>query len=401
MKTLFTYGCLSLVLTLLLLSCSNRQEIPSLRETYYLKDKDPFGGFVAEQQVGQLFYRNDVKTVKVGFESLLSGNNDTGTLYIVISKYLYTSLDDINSLLNFVSNGNTVFISSDYIDSMLLNRVNISQARLPRLTDFIASMHETYVSLYPGIYKDSSQYGYFYTPFRNRFASYPDSSCKVLGRNEFGEVNFLLLFQGKGRIYLHCDPRAFSNYFLLQKDNYQYLQQAFSFVPAMPSHVFWDDYYSHINLPAEQGYRSGLGVLLKYPAMAWAFWLILALLALFILFDSKRRQRVIKPMTPNVNTSVAFTETIGRLYLQKKDNRNIADKMISFFMEYIRNQYFLSSSQLNDELMDTLSRKANIPLPQTNKLFSLILEIQQSVSITDQQLLSLNQQIENFYKQKT
>ena len=75
--------------------------------------------------------------------------------------------------------------------------------------------------------------------------------------------------------------------------------------------------------------------------------------------------------------------------------------MISFFMEYIRNQYFLSSSQLNDELMDTLSRKANIPLPQTNKLFSLILEIQQSVSITDQQLLSLNQQIENFYKQKT
>jgi hypothetical protein len=134
--------------------------------------------------------------------------------------------------------------------------------------------------------------------------------------------------------------------------------------------------------------------------MAWAFWLILSLLALFILFDSKRRQRIIKPLQPNINTSVAFTETVGRLYLQKKDNRNIADKMITYFLEHIRNQYFLNTNQLNDEFMDTLTRKSNMQLLQTQKLFGTIHEIQQSQQINDQQLLSLNQQIENFYKHK-
>ncbi|MFN8247216.1 MAG: hypothetical protein U0T56_12660 [Ferruginibacter sp.] len=42
---------------------------------------------------------------------------------------------------------------------------------------------------------------------------------------------------------------------------------------------------------------------------------------------------------------MAFTETIARLYLQKKDNKNIADKMIMYFNEFIRTHYFLPVNQ--------------------------------------------------------
>jgi len=99
-------------------------------------------------------------------------------------------------------------------------------------------------------------------------------------------------------------------------------------------------------------------------------------------------------------TTLTFTETIGRLYLQQKDNRNIADKLITYFMEHIRNQYYLNTSQVNEEFVATLARKANSTQQAADKLFSTIKEVQQSAQISDQQLLSLNQQLENFYKNK-
>ena len=134
--------------------------------------------------------------------------------------------------------------------------------------------------------------------------------------------------------------------------------------------------------------------------MAWAFWLLLLLLALYILFGGKRRQRIVDTIPPNTNTTVAFTETVGHLYLQKKDNRNIADKIIMYFQEYIRKKYFLNTSQVNDGFITTLSRKSNTPQADTEALFALILEVQQSAQISDVQLLLLNQHIENFYKNK-
>ena len=93
---------------------------------------------------------------------------------------------------------------------------------------------------------------------------------------------------------------------------------------------------------------------MKHPPLAFAFWLSLILLLLYILFGGKRVQRIIEQLKPNENTTVTFTETIGRLYLQKKDNKNIADKMITYFNEYIRNTYFLNTNLVNDDFIAVL-----------------------------------------------
>lgn len=383
-------------------SCGRKSALPSLRETYSLNDKNPFGTYVLNQQLNELFYHNNIYVTKKSMQKSFSGNYDTASLYVSVSKNLFLTGDEINSMLNFVSNGNSMFIASENIDTNFLNKIGFEQGvSKGGLVDFLFSMHYTYVKLQPGLFHDTAAFTYYYMPFKNYFSDYPETGTKVLGRNENGAANLIVLFYGKGRFYLHCDPRAFSNYFLLQKENYKYLQQVFSFTPAIPEHIYWDDYYNKRNSPPnENPDRSWLGVLMQYPAMAWAFWLILTLLALFVLFDSKRRQRIIKPLQPNVNTSVAFTETVGRLYLQKKDNRNIADKMITYFLEHIRNQYFLNTYHLNDEFIDTLSRKSSVPLQQTTKLFNTINQVQQSYDIDDRQLLLLNKQIENFYKHK-
>ena len=139
---------------------------------------------------------------------------------------------------------------------------------------------------------------------------------------------------------------------------------------------------------------------MKHPPLAYAFWLALALLLLYILFAGKRVQRIIPQLKPNENTTVTFTETIGRLYLQKKDNKNIAEKMITYFNEYIRNTYFLNTNHVTDDFIVVLSRKSGVEKDKVDILYRSIVATQGTDVVNDYQLLSLHEQIQHFYKNK-
>ena len=379
--------------------CCKQNPIPSLKETFSQKDKNPFGAYILHQQLEQLYYHNSIRTIKDNFEKTWRNIDDTGSVYISISKHLFLTKADLEGMLAYVNNGNSLFISCDQIDSLLLDTLGckISPAFFGRL---MPEMMYTSVSLTPAVYTDSASYQYFYMPFYNHFTTRDILTSKVLGSNKAGP-NFIVVFYGKGRFYLHTEPRALSNYFLLQKDNYKYCRNVFGFTPDIPQHVYWDDFYNKRNFANDENRnRSALSVLLKYPATAWAFWLLLLLFALYVFFGGKRRQRIVETIAPNTNTTLTFTETIGRLYLQQKHNRNIADKIITYFLEHIRNQYYLNTSHINEEFITTLSRKSNNTKQGMQKLFGLITSIQHDADVNDEQLLSLNQQIENFYKNK-
>ena len=135
--------------------------------------------------------------------------------------------------------------------------------------------------------------------------------------------------------------------------------------------------------------------------MLWAFWLGIIGLLLFILFNAKRKQRIINVVKPNINTTVNFTETVGRLYLQKKDNNHIAEKMITYFYEHIRNKYFINTSKIDDEFINSLSGKSGVPKETTQQLFSLIDRVHSGERVEDETLIQLNIEIENFYKNQS
>lgn len=404
MKQRLQYLLIILSVVCGLLSCNKGPSLPSLRETFSKKDTDPFGTAVAFEQVEQLFYSNDVRVKKSNLAATLSENADTSSLYISISKKFFLSDADRDQLLSFANRGNAVFISAEEIDSALLGTIGLPPQKIFLRTGDINSLNNTSVRLNPGNFSGPTSFSYFYLPLNNSLTLQTgDSLTRLLGTTESGAPNFILVFYGKGRIYIHSEPRAFSNYFLLQNNNFQYLQQAFNYMDAVPEHLFWDDYYNkHIFREAGSDAQSGLSIILKEPAMAWAFWISLAMMSLYILFGSKRRQRIVPPIQFNQNTSVAFTETISRLYLEKKDNRNIAEKMITYFFEHVRNTYFLNTNQLNDDFISTLSRKSNIPLADTASLIKIVKGIQRSYQqVSDQQLLSLNTYIEKFHQHKS
>ncbi|UEG49324.1 hypothetical protein LK994_11840 [Ferruginibacter lapsinanis] len=394
-----------LFITIVMVAACNQQpsKLPVLTETFEKKDKTPFGTYITYNQMEQLYPHNTIFIKRQNFQTTWSEISDTKALYVSISNNVFLTKADVTAMLQYVYAGNTMFISGNNIDKKLLDTLGCSTTESQDMPYVVPElMNYTHVGLEPSLFNDSTKYSYFYYPLDNKFLKYDTAQSRVLGVNQNGKPNFILLFHGKGRFYLHLEPKAFSNYFLLQKSNYKYLQQALAFTNENPEQVFWDDFYCKKNYATSDGEseEGTFAMLTKYPPLKWALWLTLLLLALYILFGGKRRQRIIEVVKPNINTTVAFTETIGRLYLQSKNNRNIADKMILYFFEQIRTQYFLNTNHLNDEFIDTVSRKSNVSIEKTKKLFKTIHQIQNNFDVSDHQLLSLNNQIEHFNKTK-
>jgi hypothetical protein len=382
----------------MLYSCNSggkaEKKLPDLGETYSSLDKRPFGAYVAYRQLENMFNRNSIRTKKQPFDKTWRSISDTASLYIYIGQNAFLNDDEVKAIMDYVYVGNSFFMSANYFDTTLLNQIKCTEDYWPlppSWMDFFDSMRNTHVGF------GDNHYEYYYHPFKSSFHFQDSVFTKVLGMNENNQPNYIVYFHGKGKLFLHCAPRAFSNYFMLKDNNYKYLQNVLGYNTVTPDHVYWDEYYRKIS--ARTSSKSSLSEILSHPPLAAAFWLALLLLALYILFGGKRRQRIIEPVKPNENTSVTFTETIGRLYLQKKDNKNIAEKMCTYFTEYIRNNYFLSSNIINDDFITSLSRKSGVDRQKVESLYRAIEHVHNNVSVDDYQLLSLNDQIQNFYKQ--
>ncbi len=420
MNKTFTY-CLNILLTaVLLVSCTFKEKpkLPPLNETYKSDDKNPFGSYIAYNDFKKLFQYRYVDVNKKPFADAWLDMQEYSTntkysLYIIITRNLMVSYNESEALLSFVKEGNDLFIAADYIDDYFLKKINCRQQRdLEIASETEGSMKITSVSLQRDFADNNTLYQYFYYPFLNSFYDFDSLHTKVLGLNETGKANYIVVFFGKGRLYLHAAPRTFSNYFLLTQHNYLYLENILKYLRPEPKNIFWDEYFKGkmINRKTrnqnfddqknEADNFSSLSVINKNPPLLWAFWLCISLIIIYVIFNIKRKQRIIDEKKPNVNTTLAFTETIGRLYLQKKNNKRIAEKMITYFYEYIRSRFFLNTSQVNPEFISSLSGKSGIEITATEKLFGAINEVQSKKEITDAELLSLNEQVESFYKKR-
>lgn len=392
-----------LVCILLIQSCINKNRLPDLRESYDYKDTKPFGTYAARKVLETSFPNTKVTTTNRAFSKTYEEVSDTNSVYFSVSRNLYMNEEDAQAMLDFVYEGNTLFLSAANFDTVLLSKLMCEQVKADALFDYIGMNYlSTKTTLDPQVAEKGNRFEYYYKPFANHFSSIRANYSKVISYNQAEKPNGFILFWGKGRLIIHCDPRAFSNYFLLKNNNFIYLQQILGLMRGSPDKIYWDDFYNTQNVRRkDKSDFSTLSELMKYPPLAIAFWIFIALLALYVLFNSKRRQRIIPVVKPNENSSIAFTETIARLYLQHHDNKNIAEKMITYFNEYIRKNYFLNVNTSSSDFISVLSRKSGVSFEDTKKLFEYINEMNARDYINDQQLLTLNNYIQHFFKNRT
>lgn len=412
MKKKFPYINWLFFLVLILGSClQNSKQLPSLDETYRHTDTQPFGSFIAFKGLKSEFPDYWINIADQPFtdtwQRFQKDTDSTYSLYLLITKNLILTDEESIAMMDFVKAGNDLFISADFIDHKLLEALNCTVDRKDEiLREVNGKMKTTSVSISYGKDMNSSEFGYFYFPFLNYFNNYDTATTRVLGLNENGLPNYIVLFSGKGRFYLQLAPRAFSNYFLLTGNNYHYFESATAYLRFDPQYVYWDEYYNNFSSTRNKNnFKDGndfstLKVIKENSSLSWAFYIGLACILLFTLFTIKRKQREIRVINPVKNDSVAFTETVGRLYLQQKNNRNVAEKIITYFYEYLRKKYFIATDNINQDFINSLAKKSGIRQNETADLFECIEKIQSGENVSDEDLFSLNQKVENFKKEK-
>lgn len=389
---IFLYSCIG----------CKKDALPDLTETYGYTQTKPFGTLVAKKIIDRSFPGRQLQLNRQAFSQFQARFNDTSSIYFCISRNLLVSQDDAQAMIDYVYLGNTLFISSANLDTGLLYKLFCTQMKADNLPDLDQPNYMlSSVSLVQEI-NPLDSFIYYYKPFANYFSGIRANNSRIIGYNNSKKPNSFIMYFGKGRLILHCDPRAFSNYFLLSDNNHRYLQQLLQLTGESPSKIYWDDYYWSHDIPL-QGDKSfsTFSEIMKYPALAGALWILVFLLSLYVLFNSKRKQNIIPVIKPNENSSIAFTETIARLYMQQKDNKNIADKMITYFNEYVRKSYFLTANATNTDFISALSRKSGVSFEQTTSLFDAIKEVNNSIDVDDHQLLLLNEHLQKFYKTGT
>lgn len=210
-----------------------------------------------------------------------------------------------------------------------------------------------------------------------------------------GNPNMVRYAVGEGHITLHAAPLVMSNYFLLQDRNLEYLQALWNLFPEDISHIYWNSYYKH------HAEHSDFGILWKHPATRWALTLSIIALLLYVLLEVKRRQRALAIIKPLENTSVTFVETVGRLYYNKGNHHNLAEKMTQHFLEWVRSHYYLNTNLLDDVFIKNLTAKSGLPIEVVKNLVEMIHEIRLGgTNIDEPYLYHLDNTIQRFYKNK-
>ena len=158
------------------------------------------------------------------------------------------------------------------------------------------------------------------------FISFDTSKTTILGKTYSDKINFIQMRFGKGTIFISTVPEVFSNYHFVHEKNYEYVYKALSYLPNQQ--VIWDEYYKAGNLKQD----SPLRVIFNNSALLTAYYLLMLSLILFMIVGIKRKQRIIPVIESMRNTTLDFVDTVGALYFQTGNHKNIADKKITFFL---------------------------------------------------------------------
>ena len=379
-----------------------RNAVPPLDETLAASDTMPLGASAAFELANRLVKPSDpMIMVDQDFRSFWSSSkSDEVNLYFSLSRQFYPSDSELESLLGYLQGGRTAFISAGAFSKTMLDTLHLELLGQP-LPWTRLSYDSGTVQLDSNYASNYRSFSYFYRPATRFFKLDSTIALRVLGYNSFGYPNFIHVFVGNGNLFLHAEPEVFSNYFLMQKSNALYALSSWQYLPEAVGAVAWDDFYQARKFPLPPADRAtGLTVLFRHPGMRSAGWLLLILFVLYLWFGSKRKQRIIPIHPANVNTSVAFAETMGRLYFQQHNNRNLADKIIRYFQEQVRQHYFLHINLQQKEWPQLLSRKTSVPLAEVEQLFTCIRQVEMAADVSDELLLRLNSYIENFHKKR-
>jgi hypothetical protein len=390
----FALGVILLVVLLLTYLEASEPDPVNWNASYLETDKIALGSFI--------FYNSwegtgaNLEKVNVPPYEFLD-SKPSGT-YFFLNNYLSFDDSELKKLLNWVDSGNTLFIAAGHFSENLRDTLELETAtRIPG--GDLSS--QPFLELTNPNLKDSRPYQYSYDVNLQYFRSIDTLAHAVLGVGSLEKFSkqedafpvFLHSEWGEGNIYIHSFPEAFSNYFLLNENNYSYAEGVLAYLDNDKT-IYWDRYYKS----GKAFHSSPLYILLNNKALKWAYYFVLLGAVLFIIFEGKRKQRPVPVVEPLRNQTYAYSRTIADLYLEQKKYKALALKKIDHFYDYIRSRYRIFSGWGEEKTLKELSEKSGHSMEEIKELLKLFQEISNKPGISKEELQELSDKLDS-YKQ--
>lgn len=408
MKKTAPYIILALVAVALIamfMTGAGRKKKMDERITLRKKDKIPYGTWVAFESLPEFFPGASIYTSRrePGYWDSVS-LYDSKQLFIAITPKFEPDDFELKKLISFAENGNDVFISAKSVSWDVEKLLNCSV----RDNDGILLLNDDQKLL---TYRDDSlelhllkppfkaaKYFYPGRTYDGKFTTIDRKTTDELGVTDKGDINFIHLKAGKGNFYLHLTPLAFSNYFLLHKNNMEYYEKVMSVMDPEVQKIVWDEYYlNKRNNEPPRKKKNWITVLFRYPALKAALLTAIFTLLAYLLLEMRRKQRQIPVMKKPKNDSLDFVKTIGRLYYDRSDHKNLCLKMSAYFLEHIRSRYKLATGTLDDTFVKNLQFKTGADETEIRKIITFIRYVQDAPEVRQDEVADFHKQLESFY----
>ena len=346
---------------------------------FSISKKSPYGTYIIKDALPYLFPEGKVSFARMSVrEQLRVDSTPFLKTYFFVSPFFKIVPGDLEAVLEEVEDGGALFISAEFIPDTLYSYVGVSgMKRIQNWKDYLRGFEDK---------------GYRFRSTHRYFELKESFDGEVLGYvDTIKNPNFIRMNYGKGVIYLHSNPMAFTNFFLLDSMNGDYYQKALSFLPP-DANVVWDEYLKS----GAEGQQTLFRVIFRYPALKWAYILLILGAILYVLFRTKREQRPIPEIRPLENRTLEFVSVVSSLYYKQRDHVAIANKRINSFLEEVRYNYKLRTEELDSSFIDLLSERSGVARGSVEGLIFLIIRIRKTEHVDEDQLRELVRYIELF-----
>ena len=359
---------------------------------YFNKDKkSPYGCYVLFDILENYFPEQTIETNSRSFYQSFDVMPEKTNLVLITPELFMDDLD-LKKLLRFVKRGNSILVSSSQFSNNFLDTLKLSIELAKTPPPKLLADNPVMLNYENSKIKRDTGFVYSKNIFNSYFSSFDTAKSTILGSNWNDEPNFIKIAYGSGTFLIHTQPLTFTNYHLLYSNHY-YPSYALSYLPVRPT--IWDEYYK----PYKPQTASPLHVILSNKGLKLAYIVLVASLLMYILFMSKRRQRIIPVIKPPENTSLEFLTTISNLHQYQANYKDIATKKFRYLLDFIESRYYLKPGKNTNEYIHKLALKSGIDKKKIEKLFELNNHLQSQPAINKELLSSFNNKVENFYEE--
>jgi hypothetical protein len=364
----------------------NRPKPTNWKSTLYYNDKVPYGTFILHHQLNQLFSGATVSRTNLSPSQVFQDTAMAPGNYFIIAHGVAFHKSDWKALEQYIRKGNYVFISSFSWRGTLADTLKLETS--------YASYKQVAFTFTNQQLKSRMGYRFKGELGNQYFSSFDTARAVSLSRNQKGQTNYLRYKFGQGYLYLFANPHLLTNYSLLKPEGAAYTSRVLSYLPNA-AHIYWDQYQNH-DIAEDQ---SPLRVLFAHESLRWAYYISLAAIVLFVLFEAKRRQRIIPVIEPLSNATTDFVNVVGRVYYEQRDHNNIALKKITYLADYIKTRYQLRAAFGDKNFAEQLTKKTDMDQSFIKELLSHINYMSVQPKADDHDLIILNTLIDKFYAQ--